>query len=151
MRLVDVHSIYIHPVHKPPLSISNFHIVPTHLPLPHLAISCKSPVLKSIAPLPFHSVRAVLILIPELDSYLVVREREELLAQAVGLLFRPLGCQEVFDGGGALQEVRAIAPDAVGSVGFGYGLGVSLTSGTMSGRRAGLEVVRWSYCAFQRS
>jgi hypothetical protein len=130
MSLPNVNSIHIHPVHEPPLLLRNLDIIPTHLSLPHLAISRESPVLKPIAPLPLHSIRAILVLVPELHRDLVVGESEELFAQAVGLFFRPLGCQEVFDGGGALQEVGAVAPDAVGGVGFGYSFGVSLSRGT---------------------
>jgi len=125
MSLPNVDSIHIHPVHKPPIPLLNLDIIPTHLPLPHLAIGRESPVLKPIAPLPFHAVRTILILVPELNSYLVVRESEQLFAQAVRLFSCPLGCQEVLDGGGALQKVRTIAPNAVGGVCFGYGLGVS--------------------------
>lgn len=124
MRLVDMHSVHIHPIDKPPLLLRDLDIIPTHLSLPHPPVSRKSPVLKPVASLPLHSIRAILILIPELHGNLVVRESEELFAQAVGLLLRPLGCQEVLDSGGSLQEVGAVAPDAVGGVGFGYGLGV---------------------------
>lgn len=124
MRLVDMHSVHIHPIDKPPLLLRDLDIIPTHLSLPHPPVSRKSPVLKPVASLPLHSIRAILILIPELHGNLVVRESEELFAQAVGLLLHPLGCQEVLDSGGSLQEVGAVAPDAVGGVGFGYGLGV---------------------------
>jgi hypothetical protein len=133
MRLVDMHSIHIHPIDKPPLLLRDLDIIPTHLSLPHLPVSRKSPVLKPVASLPLHSIRAILILIPELHGNLVVRESEELFAQAVGLLFRPLGCQEVLDSCGSLQEVGAVAPDAVGGVGFGYGLGVSWSQDMMLG------------------
>jgi hypothetical protein len=133
MRLVDMHSVHIHPIDKPPLLLRDLDIIPTHLSLPHPPVSRKSPVLKPVASLPLRSIRAILILVPKLHGNLVVRESEELFAQAVGLLFRPLGCQEVLDGGGALQEVRAVAPDAVGGVGFGYRLGVSSSQDMMLG------------------
>jgi hypothetical protein len=127
----NVNSIHIYPVHKPPLLLRNLDIIPAHLPLPHLAIGGKSPVLKSVAPLPLHSIRAILIFVPELHRYLVVRESKKLFAQTVGLFFRPLGCEEVFDGGGSLEEVAAVAPDAVGGVGFGYGFGISSSRGAV--------------------
>lgn len=133
MRLVDMHSIHIHPIDKPPLLLRDLDIIPTHLSLPHLPVSRKSPILKPIAPLPLHPIRAILVLVPKLHGNLVIRESEELFAQAVGLLLRPLGCQEVLDSGGSLQEVGAVAPDAVVGVGFCYGLGVSWSQDMMLG------------------
>ena len=62
--------------------------------------------------------------LPKLHGDFVFSESEEFFAKAIGLLFRPLGSQEVFDGGGSLEEVRAVAPDAVGGIRFGYGLWV---------------------------
>jgi hypothetical protein len=85
-----------------------------------------------------------------LHGDLVIRESKEFFAQAVGLLFRPLGCQEVFDGGGSLQEVGAVAPDTVGGIGFGYAFGVSFVALLRGEIRRKLEG-GCSYCSFQRS
>ena len=82
MSLSNVNSVHIHPVHEPPVSLRNLDIIPAHLPLSHAAILRKRPVLEAITTLPLHSVISVLVLIPELDSDLVVRESEQFLAQA---------------------------------------------------------------------
>jgi hypothetical protein len=65
MRLINVNIIHIYPIHEPSLFFRNLNIVPTHLSLSHLSISRESPVLKPIAPLPLHSIRAITILVPK--------------------------------------------------------------------------------------
>ena len=58
----------------------------------------------------------ILILIPKLDRNSILREGEELLAQLVVRLPLPLRSQEGNDFGGAFDERRAIAPDAIGCI-----------------------------------
>ena len=76
MLLRDIDSIDIDSILEPALFGRDLNIVPAHLPLPHSTILCKSPILQAITTLPLHSVMAVLVLIPELDSDLVVLESE---------------------------------------------------------------------------
>lgn len=129
MRLGDIHFIDIHSLLEPPLSFLDLDIIPAHLPLTHPTIFRKSPILKTIASLPLHPVTAILVLVPELHGDLVVGESEQLLAQSIGLLLVPLLGQEVDDGFSTGEEAVAVAPDAVGGVGFGDGLRVSVASG----------------------
>ena len=81
MLLRDINSIDIDPILEPALFGRDLNIIPAHLPLPHPAILRKRPVLEAITTLPLHFIMAVLVLIPELDSDLVVPESEQLLAQ----------------------------------------------------------------------
>ena len=82
MLLRDIDSIDIDSILEPALFGRDLNIIPTHLPLTHPAILCKCPVLEAITTLPLRSIMLVLVLIPELDCDLVVRESEQLLAQA---------------------------------------------------------------------
>jgi len=94
----------------------DLNIVTTHLSLAHLPILCKRPILETITPLPLHPIMRILILVPELDRDLILREREQLLAKSVVLLFLPFLGQKVFDCGGPGKEGVAVSPDAVGGV-----------------------------------
>ncbi len=47
-----------------------------------------------------------------------MRKGKELLLQTIALLFGPLLCQEVLDGGGTRDESSPIPPDAIRSVRF---------------------------------
>jgi hypothetical protein len=82
MLLRDINSIDIDSILEPALFRQDLNIIPAHLPLSHATILCKRPVLEAITPLPLHAIMFVLVLIPELDCDLVVRESEQLLAQA---------------------------------------------------------------------
>ena len=133
MSLTDIHLVHVHPIFEPssypeisrgivPYTCSrltrllDLNIITTHLPLAHLPILCKRPILQTITPLPLHPIMRILILIPELDRDLVLEEREQLLAKSVVLLFLPFLGQEVFDCGGSGKERVAVSPDAVGGV-----------------------------------
>lgn len=74
------------------------------------------PVLQPVAPLPLHLVLPVLILIPELHRDLVLPEREQLLAQSIVVLTRPLGREERDDGRVSAEKLVAVAPDAIDRV-----------------------------------
>ena len=50
----------------------NLNIVAAHLPLTHLPVFGERPVLKTIAPLPLHTIVGVLELIPELHGDFVI-------------------------------------------------------------------------------
>jgi hypothetical protein len=121
MLFRDVHGIDIHAILEPALLLRKFDIISTHLPLAHATIICERPVFEAIASLPFHSIVLVLVLIPELDSYLVVREREQLFTQAIGFLLLPFGGQEVDNGLSTDDELVTVTPDGVVCVRFGDG------------------------------
>jgi len=125
MLIPNLDVVYTLPIHKPPLSLFNYHIIPTHLPLPHAAVGIKSPILETVAPLPLHAIVGVAILVPELGRYLIVVPREQLFAETVVLLFLPFLGQEFYDLGVAGDELVAVAPDAGFCVGFHDLLGVS--------------------------
>lgn len=97
----------------------------THLPLPHPPILRKRPVFQPVTPFPFHPIVGVLVLIPELDGDLVVRESEELLSQLVTLLPLPLARQEVDNLLGSGEKLVTVAPDAVGCVCLCHFFGIS--------------------------
>lgn len=78
-------------------SFIDLDIIAAHLPFAHLPIVGKGPVFETIAALPFQAIVGVLVLIPELDSNLVLGKSEQLLAQSVVLLFLPLLGQEVLN------------------------------------------------------
>lgn len=80
MLLRNIDSIDIDAILEPALFGRDLNIISAHLPLSHPTILCKRPILQAITTLPLHSVMAVLVLIPELDSDLVVLESEQLLA-----------------------------------------------------------------------
>lgn len=80
MLLPNLHPVDIHTVPKPPITLSNLYIIPAHHTLPHPAILREGPILQAIATLPLHPVVGILVLVPELDSDLVVAKSEELLA-----------------------------------------------------------------------
>jgi hypothetical protein len=143
MLLRDIDSIDIDSIFEPPLFRRDLNIIPAHLPLSHPAILCKRPVFEAIATLPLHSIMFVLVLVPELDCDLVVRESEQFLAQAVlnrhqhyptGLLQKaspircfllPLRSQELDNGFGAGQKAATVPPDGVSRVRFSDGGWVS--------------------------
>jgi len=130
MLLANVHRIDIYSVNEPSTLNSLLRnrnaiailpqqdIITTHHSLAHLATvrGIISPILQPIASLPLHSIVRILILVPKLHGDLVVGEGEDLFAELVGLLLLPLGGQEGVDGGGALGEDAAVAPDGVGCV-----------------------------------
>jgi hypothetical protein len=144
MLLLDINSIDINPILEPALLGLNLYIIPAHLPLPHPAILSKRPVFQAITTFPLHSIVFILVLIPELDSDLVVRESEQLLAQAasnyhqhmivrqicwrkalpIRCFLLPLGSKELDDGFCTREEAVAVTPDGVFGVGFGDGGGV---------------------------
>jgi hypothetical protein len=119
MLLRNIHGIDIHTILEPALLFRKFDIIPTHLPLAHPTILRERPVFETIASLPFHSVVLVLVLIPELDRYLIVRESEQLFTQAIRFLLLPFGGQEVDDGLRTDDELVTITPDGVVRVRFG--------------------------------
>lgn len=90
MLLRDVHSVHINTILEPPPFFGNLEVVTTHLPLSHPAILSKRPVLEAITSLPLHLIVRVLVLVPELNSDLVILESEQLFAELVVLLFLPL-------------------------------------------------------------
>ena len=105
-------------------------------------------------------------LIPKLHRNPLLPPSENFLAQAVVLLARPLGAQEIRDGGGAGEESGAVAPEGCGGVGCGYCLGISFFSRGGEGVRevgefgGGDDGQAWgggggggggAYCVFQRS
>src|SRR6187397_261160 len=81
---------------------------------PHQAVLVELPVLVTVAAKPVAAV--VVPFVGEAHRDAVVAERPDLLDQAVVELAVPLARQERFDGGAALQKLRAIAPAAVGRI-----------------------------------
>lgn len=121
--LPNLHLFHIHSLHKPSsLSIpirSKDDVITTHHPLPHFPrLPVKGPVLESIAPFPAHPVIRILVLIPELDGNPIIGEGKHLLKEPVAAFPLPFGGQEVDDGVGPGEEVAAVAPDGIGSVGL---------------------------------
>lgn len=129
MLLRNLHRINIHPILIPPLLLTNLNIIPTHHPLPHNTILIERPILEPIAALPLHPIMGILILVPELNGDLIISKREELFTQLVVVLFVPLPGQKFDDLLRAGEEVVAVAPDAVGGVGFGDGYWVAVGLG----------------------
>jgi len=113
MSLRNGHLIHIHALLEPPILLLQLDIIPTHLTLSHHTILPERPILKTITTLPLHAVAGVLILVPELHGNLVVRECKKFLAQAVILLFLPLGGQKGDYFILTTDELVAVAPDAV--------------------------------------
>lgn len=74
------------------------------MPLPHLSVWGKGPILQAVAPLPLHAVVGILELIPELYGNFVVGKGKELLAQPVVLFPLPLLGQQFLNGCRALKE-----------------------------------------------
>lgn len=80
------------------------------------------PILKTITPLPLHSVMCVLVFIPELYCNLVVVKCEQLLPKLVALLLFPLLGQELDDGLGARQEAISVPPRRLPRISLGHAL-----------------------------
>jgi hypothetical protein len=121
MLLQDIHDIDIHSISEPAVLFQKLNVISAHLPLTHPAIFCERPILEAIASLPLHPIVLILVLIPELDGYLVIRESEKLLTQAVRLLFFPFRGQEFDDGLVPAKEAVAVTPDRVFCVRLGDG------------------------------
>lgn len=62
----------------------------------------------------------ILILVPELDSDLVVRETKKLFSKLIVMLLLPLLGEELNNLIGSLDEVITISPGGVGCVYFCY-------------------------------
>ena len=107
---------------EPPLVFGYQDIITTHLPFAHLSIFGERPVLQAIAPLPLHTIVCVLILIPELNSNLVVAECKELLSQTVALFFLPLSGQELDYGFATGQKLVPVSPYTIRGISLGDGL-----------------------------
>jgi len=119
MFFADLNIVDVDAILEPPPFLTNLDIVAAHLALPHPAVLRKRPVFKAIASLPLHTILRILVLIPELNSDLVLRERKELLTQTVVLLSGPLLGQEVYDLLCPTEKRGAVPPDGVFGVRFG--------------------------------
>lgn len=88
---INIDLININPIYKPPpLSIAirpQKQVIPRHHPLPHLPVLVKRPILQPVASLPLIFIVVILILVPELHGDAIVRERKELFAETIRLLF----------------------------------------------------------------
>ena len=124
MLLRNVDNVDIDTFLAPPLILGDGDLIATHLPLPHPAVSSKGPVLEAIATFPQACI-PVKVLVPELHSNLIVAKSEKLLPQAIVRLPGPFAGQESDDGVGAGEKLVSVSPDAVFSVGFGHGEGIS--------------------------
>ena len=124
--LGNLDRVHVYAVFIPPLLLTNLHIIPAHLSLPHAAVVGERPIFEPVTPLPLHPVVHILIFIPKLDCNLVVRKREQLLAQLVIVLFLPFRLQEADNGSAALEEFITVAPDRIFSVGFGACFGIAV-------------------------
>lgn len=90
----------------------------------------KRPVLNPIAPLPFHIIVQILILVPELHCNSVIREGKQLLAQFVVYLLRKFIGQKGLNGLCAAEKLVSVPPGAGGGVGlcdFGWVSTLELT------------------------
>ncbi len=74
---------------------------------------------------PSHVQFCILKLVPELHGNAVFVEGEELLAESIGLFASPFRGEEGDNCRVTTEECGTVAPGAVGSIGFGYCLGVS--------------------------
>ena len=116
MLFSNLHLIHVDPVDKPPPSLPNQQIVPTHHSLSHSPFRIKRPILKPIASLPQHPVFCVLILVPELHGDLTFAKRKQFFAKAVTLLAPPFLDEKLVDCGRSLEEGISVPPDRVWSV-----------------------------------
>lgn len=115
MSLGNLHRVHINSILEPTLSLADLDVVTTHLSLAHLAVLGKGPVFETITPHPLSGLD-VFELIPELHRDLVVAKSEQLLAEAIFLLYSPFASQKADNGLSPAEEVVSIAPYAVWSI-----------------------------------
>jgi len=104
MSFGNIHFIHIDTVCEPPSFLTNLYIIPAHLPLPHLAILSERPVFQPIASFPLVAIVGILVLVPKLDSDLVVCEGKQLFTETVVLFLLPFLRQELFNGLSSTEE-----------------------------------------------
>lgn len=125
MLLGNFRIVNIDAIDKEPLLLLYFQVITTHHPLAILALGVECPILQTVAALPFHPIRRVLILVPKLNRDLVLCKGEKFLSEAVGFLFIPFLDQEVDNALTPGEKGGAIAPDGICGVRQGAFFGVA--------------------------
>src|SRR5215471_7930517 len=106
---------------------SNGEIVDAGYPASHEALVIELPVLVAVRPEP--ATRVVVPLVSETNSNSVALTSPKFLDQPVVELLDPLASEELLDRLPAGEELRAVAPHAIGCVGQGHALRVARVPG----------------------
>lgn len=72
--------------------------------------------LNAIAPLPFHVIHGILVLVPELHGDLIVLKGKEFFAKEVAFFSGPFLLEKLDNGGVPGEETVTVAPDGVVSI-----------------------------------